>query len=507
MIATPSYSRSVEAIQKELGNAVFAELVQKASGQCYLCEEALDLQADEVQKDHVDPHGPTLPYNLYLAHRGCNALKRDLLVDDAKRMIRFRKFCETKKHEVTFDDVLEEYMPGTKRQPVKVVIDGNDMVLRFSKSDEVKVNVMIDPTSDVRYCFLEVPITHICNDTEVQPRKINWDHAWKLAQDFAVHPVHEPSSCRLVTERAGTGRLMQFDGQHKTAAQIIMGRTKIQTKLYLDPPLPLIRSLIVSIQSKIVKLPLEISIALTKLSDVYRDHWEQGGFATEADFIKSYRSDQQAGAKRELLSALYRSILENPNGKMTSFVQPRKARRGAYPLSMNNLINLILKELLCHQQLTSEVATPEDPRPEETANIVDILNQLADELLLDQKWQFERPKEAEASRDHLKAQRFFTPGAVRYWAPLLKQAIGYAQNLHLANEMDRPLLRKLDDQGREIIRQVVKRLCEHPVWTDRQHALVDGMLRENRPASSKELFEHKYQPALTVAYLMGVPGN
>jgi len=311
----------------------------------------------------------------------------------------------------------------------------------------------------------------------------------------------------MVTERSGMVRLKQFDGQHKTAAQIIMGRIKIQTKIYLDPPLPLTKSLIVSVQNKIVKLPLEISIALTKMSDVYRDHWEQGEFTTESDFIKSYRSDQQAGAKRELFSSLYKSILDNPNDKITSFVQPRKARRGAYPLSMNNLINLILKELLCHQPLTFQVGTPEDLRPEETANIVEVLNQLSEELLLDQKWQFERPKGAEPSRDHFKAQRFFTPGAVRYWAPLLKQAISYAQNLHLTNEMDRPLLRKLDDQGRELIRLVVKRLCEHPVWTDRQHALVDGMLRENRPATSKELFEKKYEPALTVAYLMGVPGN
>lgn len=503
-MTTPTYSRSVETIRRELGNAVFGELVQKASGQCYLCEQVLDLAVDEVQKDHVDPNGLTVSDNLYLAHRSCNALKRDLPVIEAKQMIRFKRFCEAKKHEVTFDDVLNEYVPTEKRQPVKVLVADDIVTLQFSTTDEAKAKLMTDPTTRVKYFFLEVPITHISNDSEVQPRKIKWDHAWKLAQDFAVHPVHEPSSCRLVKD---TGRLLQFDGQHKTAAQIIMGRTKIQTKVYLDPRVSLIRSLIVSIQSKIVKLPLETSIAITKLSDVYRDMWQQGDFVSEADFIKSFRSDQQAAAKKELVAALYKAILDNPDAKIMQFVQRRQARRGTHPLSVNNLTTLILKELVCAKPLSLQVGSPEDLRPAETENIVEILNQIAQELLMDQKWQFERAKGSAAARDHLKAVRFFAPGAVKYWGPLLKQAIGYKLDLHLKNELDRPLLRKLADQERTVIRNIVKRLCEHPVWTDRQNPSIEGMLRENSPATSKELFERKYQPALNVAYLLGIPSS
>lgn len=507
MTTAPVYSRSVEAIRKELGENWFQELVQKASGQCYLCEDALDLTTSEVQKDHVDPRGPTEPHNLYLAHRNCNALKRDLPVNDAKLMIRFRKFCEAKKHEVTFDDVLDEYVQNPKRQSVRVEIDQEEAIINFSKRVQRRVPLMMDPTSGVKYCFTEVPVGWIHNDVDVQPRKIVWDHAWKLAQDFVTHPVHEPSACRLVWERHGMGRLLQFDGQHKTAAQIILGRTEIQTKIYMDPPLPLVRSLIVSIQNRIVKLPLETSIAITKLSDVYRDHWQQVGAETEFDFIKTYVSSQQAAAKKEMFAAHYKVILDNPNNHLVSFVQQRKARRGTYPLSMNDLTNFILKELVCQEPLTLKVGTQEDLRPREASNVVEVLNQLADELLLYNKWQFGPRPSGASSRDYLKAQRFFSPGSVKYWAPLLRQAIGYGLNLHLkpVSELSKPLLRFLSENESELVRQIIQRLCAHPVWEDRQDPQIDGKLRENRPATSKKLFEEAYKPPLTLPYLLGLP--
>src|SRR3989338_8982048 len=99
MTTAEVYSNSVKRLRDELGEPLFRELVQKASGTCYLCEGPMDLSRDDVQKDHVDPKGQTVARNLYLAHRSCNALKRDLPAEDAKRMIRFRKFCESKSHD------------------------------------------------------------------------------------------------------------------------------------------------------------------------------------------------------------------------------------------------------------------------------------------------------------------------------------------------------------------------------------------------------------------------
>ena len=225
--------------------------------------------------------------------------------------------------------------------------------------------------------------------------------------------------------------------------------------------------------------------------------------------MKSYRSDQQAGAKKALQAAWYSTILDAGSNKFIPFVQQKKSRRGAYPVSMNNMTNLILKELVCQEPQEASVGTAEDLRSVELENVLALLNQLAEDLLLGQKWQFELAKGTDPSREYRKAQRFFTPGSVKYWAPTLKKAIVHVLNLNLRGpkEESRPLLRTLTQDQQELIRHIVERLCEHPIWTDSSNPNVDGMLRENRPATSIKLFTEVYSPALDPAYLVGLQND
>lgn len=503
-------SASAASIRRRYGDEVFTELKLKAGATCYLCEEPMDLTIGQIVVDHVDPTGGDAVSNLYLAHTPCNALKKDLPLDAAKRMIKFRNFCESRSNNVTFDDILDAYVSDPKRQVVTIQhLELNRALIKF-RNEETSVNLMTDPATGVRFFFSDVPVSFILNDTEVQPRSIDWRHAWLMAQDFENHPVHEPSSCRInLDPNNGRGQLLQFDGQHKTAAQIILGRKTVQTKIYISPSLPMIRDLIFSVQNKIRKVPLQTAIAISKLADIYRNHWEQSGARTEAEFIKSYRSDQQADAKKQLMAAIYHVIIDDDNNGMKQFVQTQRARRGTYPISMNNLTNLILRELVCQEYQQTEVGSSEDLRvPEEAKNVMVILNLLTDLLLSNDKWEFSRPKGSTPSRDHLKAERFFTPGAVKYWAPTLKRAINNRLGLDLRgpDEAAKTLLRKLSPEQVEDIRKIVKRLVEHPIWTDDRTPNIDGMLRENRPATSTRLFTREYPKRLDAAYLVGLDG-
>lgn len=498
-------SPSALSVKRALGDEVFEELARRAGGRCHLCDDALDLSTDAVEKDQIEPGKGYYAANVYLAHQSCNALRRDLPVEAARRMIRFRKFCEARSHDVSFDDVLDTYVSDPKRKQVTVELEGVFATIRFDRRREVQANVMSDPATDVRFFFCDVPVQFLHNDKAVQPRRIDWSHAWAMAQDFEVHPVHEPSSCRIDVDLNGRGKLLQFDGQHKTAAQIILGRESVEMKIYLNPPLAMIRDLIISIQNKIVKLPLQAAVAMSKLADVYREHWIQTGAETEEGFVKSYRSDQQAAAKRELFAAIYKGILDDPNSRIDAFVQKQRARRGMYPLSMNNLINLLLKQLVCQEAQNVEVGSSADLRPEEAKNVLAILNQLAEQLLLNQKWQFDRPRGVEPSGEHLKAKRFFTPGAVKGWAPLLRAAINYRLHLDLLGDEEKakPLLRRVAADQEKLIADVVARLVEHPIWSD-DKADIDGPLGENKAARTNRLFK-EYAVPLHPAYVVGLP--
>ena len=226
--------------------AIWQELVAKSGGLCQLCEDPIDVDSDDIIIEHKDNKGKTEISNLYIAHRSCNSLKRDLPYSEAKLMIKFKKFCESKGYNISFDDILDKYV-GEKRKPIKIILDNSQAAITFSQENQVEANVMIDPATQTRYFFAEVPIEYIHNDTQVQPRRINWSHAWTMALDFQKHPVHEPSSCRVQLDDNQVGKLLQFDGQHKTTAQILLGRKSIQTKIYIDPDVTMVKDLIITI--------------------------------------------------------------------------------------------------------------------------------------------------------------------------------------------------------------------------------------------------------------------
>jgi len=485
--------------------AIWQELVAKSGGVCQLCEDPIDVDSDDIIIEHKDNKGKPEISNLYIAHRSCNSLKRDLPYGEAKLMIKFKKFCESRGYNISFDDILDKYV-GEKRKSIKIILANSQATIIFSNENRVEANVLVDPATQTKYFFAEVPIEYIHNDTKVQPRRINWSHAWTMALDFQKHPVHEPSSCRVQLDDNQVGKLLQFDGQHKTTAQILLGRKSIQTKIYIDPDVTMVKDLIITIQNVIKKMSLAPAIYLEKMDSVQIEKFQASGATSEQAFVETYLLRDRPNAKKGIFSSVYKNILSNSNNRFAKYMQPEGSRGGKYPLSMNLTLNRILKFLVCQDLETVQIGSPQDFRVNECENVVFILNVLADELLEEGKWPLYTQLQ-ESSTDYMKAKRFFRSGAVRYWNDILRRAI--IQRLNLLEKVDqsRLLLRPLTDDKRDLIRDVVVRLANHPIWTDND-GTIDGKLNENNPQTSETLFtagsSKGYKIPLSVAYLLNI---
>ncbi len=485
--------------------AIWQELVAKSGGVCQLCEDPIDMDSDDIIIEHKDNKGKTEISNLYIAHRSCNSLKRDLPYSEAKLMIKFKKFCESKGYNISFDDILDKYV-GEKRKPIKIILDNSHAVITFSHENQVEANVLVDPATQTKYFFAEVPIEYIHNDTQVQPRRINWSHAWTMALDFQKHPVHEPSSCRVQLDNNQVGKLLQFDGQHKTTAQILLGRKSIQTKIYIDPDVTMVKDLIITIQNVIKKMSLAPAIYLEKMDSVHLEKFRASGADSERAFVETYLLRDRPNAKKGIFSSIYQNILSNSNNRFAKYIQPEGSRGGKYPLSMNLTLNHILKFLVCQDLETVQIGSPQDFRVNECENVVFVLNVLADELLEEGKWPL-NTQSRELSTDYMKAKRFFRSGAVRYWNDVLGRAISQRLNLLERVDQSRLLLRPLTDDKRDLIRDVVVRLANHPIWTDNE-GTIDGKLNENNVQTSETLFAagspYGYNIPLTAIYLLNM---
>ena len=100
-------------------------------------------------------------------------------------------------------------------------------------------------------------------------RMIIEKHVRNLALDFNEEPVHEPSNCRLVHTSGNFYNLLQFDGQHKTTAQIILERETVPMKIYSGATIDQINQLVKSYKIEHVRNMLkekEIKNGLTLIA-------------------------------------------------------------------------------------------------------------------------------------------------------------------------------------------------------------------------------------------------
>ena len=485
------------------------EIVAKAHGECYLCGDPIDFQKDRIEGDHIDPSASNRnrPENICLTHRKCNARKRDLPISLAMKLFRLIRFSGDHQDLPSFDDALDEFV-GTNRRPITYTIREsirNEFInINFGSNNSIEAPLYTDSASNTKYCFCNVPINNLFNDEDAQPRKITYGHAWKMLLDFTKHPVHEPSSLRLVTDPdTSTARLKLCDGQHKALAQILLSREFIPAKIYIDPDIHLIRTLIDTIQNRIRKLPLYPSIVMEKLSVIYNTEWQRYRQDTpppytESRFISSFRSDQQADVKKNLLEAIYQSILcgktESEDHKILDFIESTKTRVGTDKImSMNLLKKTLLKHFVFQKPCNFPVGGEDDLRLIEVANMRKFLNFFVGVF-------FEGELGIKKEIDN-KLKRMFKSGSIRSWVVTLRSAINNRLSVLDSRDVNKTFLRHITEEQWDGLEAILQRLEQHAIWND-ESPNVESNLNENKLETSNELFR-TYSTPLNVEYLLG----
>jgi len=323
--------------------------------------------------------------------------------------------------------------------------------------------------------------------------------------DFTRHPIHEPSSLRLVVDPdTSTAKLMLCDGQHKALAQILLGRSSIPAKLYIEPDIHLIRTLIDTIQNRIRKLPLYPSIVMEKLSAIYEVEWERYRNETEPPytekgFVRTFRSDVQSIVKNHLNESIYGAILfgktDAEKHRILKYIESEKRRVGPDKImSLNLFKKTLLKNFVYQKPCEYPVGTDADFRLKEVNNVRRFFGLFVDVFF---EGAFGIPKEIDN-----KMKRLFKSGSIRAWVTILKSAVNNRLSVLDVREMDKPLLRNVADENWEGILSILQRLEQHPIWND-DSPDVESKLNENKLETSERLFS-EYSLPLSVEYLLGV---
>ncbi|MCG0274908.1 MAG: HNH endonuclease [Thermosediminibacteraceae bacterium] len=458
---------------------------------------------EEVEYHHIRPFcedGPTNLDNIAPVCKEHHRRIRTLSLIEFRDKMKLDRFFEEeyrKSDGVRLDDVFA-YLVGESGYGKVVQWERLDRQIKlYWEGDEPEILPLYQcPVTGFEYFYALVPVKHLKNDTELQPRPLEPPRMWELYRHFLRYTQLAPAVCRLVDNQ-----IMLFDGQHKTAAQIWAGRCRVECKVYLDPDKRVIKETVLAAHDKLRQMPFYTSTLISRYSSLFKEDWEEymerPGTKSEKGFVQfliKAKGVPKGEAMKRLRAAIENDILEDPENKLQEYIaEKNKSRKN--PLTIYAVQQTFLKEFIAPPPLEVEFESTQDFRRQEKKNLIKLLNLIVDKTLSG-RWNPEAKNEA-----HHTAERIYAAGALKAWVPMLRAVIAAKLNLVDDEEKNRVFFRQIDDETfASVIEPVVNRLFSHKIWLDPDPE-IDANLRVNNVDHVKQFFKSR---GLSAQWLLGI---
>ena len=231
-------------LNSEQRQALIASLLDSQDGNCFICSRTIDLsvQANSIDIDHIEPtklNGKDGPENFAVTHESCNRAKQASDLRVARILALFDQIAESisaKNRAPNLGDILERNDGGKYELGVRV----SDGLLKTSftevgQNDVLQFPIYDDDLSGFKYTFLNLPIEYIHHDDHINPRSIG-KNLKKLIEEFHKKlPQLHVALGWMDTNEGSSVKVRVFDGQHKAAAQVLLGSRNLPVRVFLNP--------------------------------------------------------------------------------------------------------------------------------------------------------------------------------------------------------------------------------------------------------------------------------
>lgn len=522
------HSTKIDAMNEEERTSLKKRLHSFQGGICYLCDGEIRLEADETEIDHIIPQadgGPDEEGNWTLLHASCNSKKRAKNLSLARVLMKWDKLRAKYGGALTTAQILDEC--GGNKYEVYASEKNGKICLRYNEIN-LEFQLYKDPSnSNYKSFFGVIPITIIAHDYELNPRKIiDID---KLVHEFwRRHPQLHVGLCRLHFEGSGgKGKIFLFDGQHKTAAQILLGRTEIPVRVFVNPPKDELKEVNRRAHKELRQIEFFRSVLDSLGEDIFsvnfKKYLEEIGTSpkSERGYIESVEAEKRWEEEHNLYHYLKARIRDCKNlydesghpmrNEFFDFVEKNVARSKTWPISYDSVEKTFFRHFIdatpCEELINTDSDKPY-VRDIEARNLVRLMNLFAEKVL---KGKFDmnigvykledRIKKGDLtiSDDHLAAYRLFRPAAFIVWSEFLKEAIAIylIMNKKITNEMKkerkkgkgtRVLWVPFEASDWEAVEKIIGRLIRHKIWKDKGPVITNAF-GQTRPEYFRKLLE------------------
>lgn len=487
-----NYLNSLNASERQ---ALEQQLHGLQGGKCFICERAIDLlvHKGKLDVDHVVPlklAGKDDPGNFALTHASCNRSKQASNLEVARILQRFTRLKEelsSENRSPNLGDVLKQAGGGSETLGFRL----SEKEITYSlpqvgDNTLYKVPLYLDEMSGFRYFFTKLPIEYFAHDAHINPRTIGPNISKLVEEFFQKRPqLHVPLG--WISSTDGKSPIHIFDGQHKAAAQIMLGAKALPVRVFIDPDPDTLITTNTNAGTSLRQVAFDKSVQRHLGSALYQDrlarfqketHRIDSDFGfSERDLANHFRG-QSREIKRYILDAVRNGVTSDPNNKLRDYVD-LGGRGKDRPLSYSTIEKTFYSFFIFQEVLDSPInfglEDGKNPRQVEGDQILRLMNLIAEEIYIGKfdpevgtdKIESRLQKGEAFAHDHLRAYRMSKEEIVYNWLHYVGQiARQYFIIQGNPDPQERLFQHVFPEQVWENIRKFVRSLTALPMWVN-----------------------------------------
>ena len=446
--------------------------------------------------DHVQPlktGGKDDRANFALTHGSCNRSKQSYDLRVARVLAKFEKLRQQYNNDENRSPNLNDILvsnEGTKFE-LTLKVEGNEVRFSFPDIGDNTIHVCQlyhDELSGQDYFFAEFPIEYLFHDDKINPRSIGSNLSGLVKEFFEKRPQLHVSLGWFAPDSENKGKISMFDGQHKAAAQVLLGIKKLPIRVFLDPNLDILLEANTNAGTKLRQVAFDKSVQrhlgntlyIERVSQYQNDHSldeKDYGFS-EKDLVTHFRGESRE-MKKFILDAQRDVIIRNSKNKLKDYVD-FGGRGKEKPLSYSTIEKTFYSFFIHQGQLETPIdhllEEGDNPRELERAQIIDLMNIIAEEIFLEKfdtdigtsKIENNIQKGKRYPEDHIIAFRLSHEEIIHNWLKLIQKIIlAYFLNLGKPYEEKKLFQYKFQPQIWINVRNFVRNLAKMPVWINK----------------------------------------
>ena len=490
-------SKYLDSLSKDEYNDLARKLWTIQSHKCFICGEEIDLDLHHNYNiDHIRPlanNGKDEESNFAITHEHCNKSKQDADLEVARTLAQLSKIIkdvEAKKQTPSLKHILLVY--GGSKYDFSYIIENDRILYSFSDMADVSIKsteVFTDKLSGEKSAFIKVPIEYLYHDEIINPRGLNSSISLLIKEFHKGNPQLHISLARL-----SDGRIQIFDGQHKAAAQIMLGVRELIIRLFIDTDIDRMTETNMNAGSKLKQIAFDKSIVRQLHDTLYAErikkYQDDHGLPDDRlDFSEAnlvdYFKGERGNIKTYIINSQKNTITRNSNNKLQAYIN-FEGRGTELPLSYSTFEKTMLSafinpKTILNTNLDYKADEGRNPRILEKDQMIQLCNIIAEELLIEKydadigTYRLEN-KIAEGKGNtipdaHLVACRLFKEEVMYNWVQYLKLLVNsYFATTGTMYDSNNLFQQPIPDMLWKNIRNFIRSLSELPVWKDRTMA-------------------------------------